>query len=639
MIFLLFITLIVGNKSFANNIAAGEVTYTWVSDSTYRVNFKAYFECTGTTEPNTLPLCIVNTCTTISTSGTLTKTTSTTLPQPCPSYPNKCSTPSSTLPGYREVVYSTLVTLSSRCADWRFSVALSNRDAATNLAGSSFYIDASLNNTGSYQGNSSPNYSRIPFEFMCANEPFTYNSIAVDANGDSLVTDIISVKTNSGCSLGTSVALNAATPSYAIPNNPLQTNNSTTCNATNGQIGFTPTQVGNSVMALRTREYRNGVLIGYTTRELRFLVLPCSTPYSIIISPLFQRINFVNGIACPGTTMSYSVIISATDTNAILSVTDNSTNATPGATVTYTHQNTDSVWITYTWPVPSNMAPKLLNTIYTVKDATCQAPGILKYSSYLIPFSVSMNATTVSDSFVCQGQPYFLKGGNNWSIISGPPGSLSCTTCTSPVATPTAKTVYLSSVTACPNLRDTVTIDVKPLTTPTLSVSALPGVNISTGTPVAFTATMTNCTNPTYQWKKNGLPIAGANLPAYASATLANGDIIACQLTCNDTCPSPKVQTQQVTMIVTNGVAKLLSESDIIVSPNPNNGIFTISTQSGKADKYTLKVYNNLGQSVYNKTNIILGNGNSKQIDLSHLPSGIYTLMLNETAYKINISK
>ncbi len=620
-------------------IAAGEITYQWISDSTYRVTFKGYFECTGVTEPNTLPLCIVNTCTTITTTGTLTKTTVTTYPQPCPGYPNKCTASTSTLPGYKEAVYSTLVTLPSRCTDWRFSVTYSSRDFAMNTASNSFYIEASLNNTGSYQGNSSPNYNRVPFEFICVNEPFTYNSIAIDPNGDSLITDIINVKTNTGCSLGTAVTFNSATPSLTIPTNPIQSNNSTICNSVNGQISFTPAQLGSSVLALRTREFRNGVLIGYTTRELRVLVMSCSTPYNILLSPKFQLVNMTAGYACAGATMSYRFYVSATDTNAILSVTDNSSFSTPGATVTYINQNTDSVLVIFTWPVPLSLSGTLINTIYTVRDGTCQAPGIIKYKYYDVNFAVGPVANAGVDTFVCLGQPYFLKGGNNWSIISGPTGSLSCTTCSSPVATPTAKTTYLSGVTGCPNLRDTITIDVKSLTVPTLTVTAIPGVSISAGTPVAFTATSTNCASPAYQWKKNGLPIAGANMPVYASTTLANGDIIACQLTCNDTCPSPKVQSQQVTMIVTNGVAKLISESDIIIAPNPNSGIFTISTQAEKAEKYNLQVYNNLGQSVYKTQTIILGNGIPKQIDLSHLPAGIYTLRLNDNSYKITIAK
>lgn len=621
------------------DIGAGEITYQWISDSTYRVTLKGYFECTGVTEPSTLPLCIVNTCTTITTTSTLTKSTITTFPQACLSYPNKCTTPTSTLPGYKEAVYSTLVTLPSRCTDWRFSVSANSRDAATNIASSSFYIEASLNNTGSYQGNSSPNYNRVPFEFMCVNEPFTYNSIAIDPNGDSLVTDIINVKTNSGCSIGTPVTFNSASPSLTIPMNPIQSNNSTICNPVNGQISFTPAQLGSSVLALRTREFRNGVLIGYTTRELRMLVLSCSTPYNILLSSKFQLVNMTAGYACAGSTISYRFYVSATDTNAILSVTDNSSFSTPGATVTYINQNTDSVLVIFTWPVPLSLSGTIINTIYAVRDGTCQAPGIIKYKYYDVHFIVGPLAGAGVDTFVCQGQPYFLKGGNNWSIISGPPGSLSCTTCSTPIATPISTTTYLSGVTGCPNLRDTVTINVKPLTAPTLTVTAIPGVNISTGTPVAFTANTTNCTTPIYQWKKNGLQIAGANMPVYASTTLVNGDIIACQLTCNDTCPNPKVQTQQVTMIVTNGVAKLISESDITIAPNPNNGIFTISTQAEIAEKYNLQVYNNLGQSVYKTQTIILGNGNNKQIDLSHLPAGIYTLMLNETPYKITITK
>ncbi len=626
------------------DIAAGEITYQWISDSTYRIYFKGYFECTGTTEPLTMPLCIVNTCSTITSSGTLTKTSTTVLPPSCASFPTKCSLPSSNLPGYKEVIYSTLVTLPSRCTDWRFSVTNSSRDVAVNTAFSSFYTEASLNNTGTFQGNSSPYFNRIPIEYIAYNESFAYNSNTIEPNGDSIVTDIVPVKTNTGCNLGSSVSLNSSSPSLSIPANPFQTNLTTTLNSASGLLTFTPKVLGHNICALRVREFRNGTLIGYVTRDLRFLVISAPAPtYTIAVSPIFQLVNCVIGsngflIGCPGTTMSYSFIAYASDTNTILSVRGISP-LMPAPTYTYVNQNSDSVRVTFTWNVPLSAIGTLYNSIYEVKDTTCLAPGIVRYKGFVFPFAIHDSAKAGADTFICQGSSMTLSGGSNWSIISGTPGSLSCTTCSNPVVTPTTKSVYLSYVPLCPNLRDSVTIDVKNITAPFITVSAAPGINISSGTPVTFTATTTNCANPAYQWKKNGVTIPGASLATYNTSALANGDIIACQLTCNDTCPNPKVQTQQVTMIVTNGVAKLISESDIVIAPNPNNGIFTISTQAEKAEKYNLQVYNNLGQSVYKTQTIILGNGNNKQIDLSHLPAGIYTLMLNEAPYKITITK
>lgn len=626
------------------DIGAGEVTYQWLTDSTYRVFFKAYIECSGVPEPSTVPLCITNTCTTTSSTATMNKLSAIILPPPnCTTYPTRCTQLTSNLPGYKEVIYSVDITLPSRCNDWRFSTTYGTRAANLNLAAGSFYAEASINNTGSYQGNSSPYFNNKPIAFVCAASAYSYNSNAIDPNGDSLATDVINVKTSVSCGNSTANTLNSSSPSLQIPHNPFQTNNSMTCNSITGELGFTPAALGENVCAIRTRKFRSGVLISYVTRELRFITVNCSTiPYSYTISSYFNLINCaLNGpslVGCPGTTMSYSMIIAATDTNARLNI-SKGTLTYPGSTVTYTNQNTDSVMLTFTWPVPFSAMGVLLNFIYTINDVTCQAPGIPRQSAYTVPWSVATVATATADTFICQGKPLTLSGGNNWSIVSGSPGSLSCTTCMHPVATPTIKSSYMFTVPACPNMGDTIIVDVKPITSPALSISTSPGLNIITGMPVTFTATTSNCTNPIYQWKKNGISVPGAISATYNTSTLANGDIIACQLTCNDTCPNPKVQTQQVTMIVTNGVAKLISESDITIAPNPNNGIFTISTQAEIAEKYNLQVYNNLGQSVYKTQTIILSNGNNKQIDLSHLPAGIYTLMLNETPYKITITK
>lgn len=643
LIFLLFITLIVGNKSFANNIAAGEVTYQWLADSTYRVFFKAYLECAGVTEPSSLPLCITNTCTSTSFTATMSKLSADTLPPPnCPSYPTKCTQPTSTLSGHKEVTYYADVTLPSRCTDWRFSATYGVRASNVNLGSGTFYVEASINNTGSYQGNSSPYFNNKPVAFVCLNSANVYQSKSIDPNGDSLVTDIIPVKTSSTCGSSTNNTLNSSSPALQLPHNPFQTNNTLACSPNFSTLAFTPGVAGEQVCAIRIRKYRGGIVIGYATRELRFIVTSCSAlPYSYTISSYFNMVNCaINGngalVACPGTTMRYSIIIAATDTNAKLNV---SGSALGSDTLTFANQNTDSVTVNFSRYIPMSAVGSLQSQVYAVTDYTCIAPGIPRYASWVFPYSVGTIAVASVDTAICPGSSIPLSGGTTWSIVSGSPGSLSCTTCANPIARPTVKTTYLFTVPACPNMGDTITIDLRPQTTPTIGITTSPGITITAGTPVTFTANTTNCATPAYVWKLNGLTLPGATGSTYTSSTLANGDIIASQLTCNDTCPSPKVQTQQVTMIVTNGVAKLLSESDIIVSPNPNNGIFTISTQSGKADKYTLQVYNNLGQSVYNKTNIVLGNGNSSQIDLSHLPSGIYTLMLNETAYKINISK
>ncbi len=625
----------------AQNIAAGEVLYEWISDSTYRIILKSYFECSGATEPSTMQLCLSNACTTSVSTVSMAKTSAVNLPPSCTAYPTKCTQPSSSIPGYKEVIYSVMLTLPYRCNAWKFSVSNANRALCANLMSSTFYTETTFNNTGSYQGNSSPWFINKPIMYACINNPFTYNSSAIDPNGDSLVTDIVNIRTSTICG-GTpsSVAFNTASPSLSVPTNPFQTNNTTVVNATTGQLSCTPAVLGENISALRVREYRSGNLISSVFRDLRFVMLSCSTSSTTTTSPFLALTNCgagTSGItACIGVPFSFGFDVKSTDTSAILSISDNSSFSTPGAVVTYNVQNTDSVRVTYSWTLSSTM---MRNVIFTIKDSTCRPPGIITYNSFSVPISVHFLPKTFPDTFICQGKSIVLSGGNNWSIISGTPGSLSCTTCTNPVATPTTKSVYRISVPACPSLNDTITIDVKPVTIPTLTLSANPGTTISSGTSVTFTANTTNCTNAQYLWRKNGTVISGVTTSTYTTSALANGNIISCELTCNDSCPNPKVQSQQLTMNVTSGIASMQQNGHFTISPNPNNGIFTITNQSATNGKYNLQVVNSLGQEVYKKQDVIFNAKASHYLNLNHLPVGTYTLKINEEPYRIIISK
>jgi len=75
------------------------------------------------------------------------------------------------------------------------------------------------------------------------------------------------------------------------------------------------------------------------------------------------------------------------------------------------------------------------------------------------------------------------------------------------------------------------------------------------GTSVMFNSAISNAgPSPTYQWKKNGIDIAGATGSSYTSATLANGDVISCVLTPNNIAPCTEnntVESAGITVTVT----------------------------------------------------------------------------------------
>src|SRR5450755_1157933 len=96
------------------------------------------------------------------------------------------------------------------------------------------------------------------------------------------------------------------------------------------------------------------------------------------------------------------------------------------------------------------------------------------------------------------------------------------------------------------------------LSSDTFSIGVVPAItiagtanNICAGTPVSFTATVSNGgTVPAYQWLLNGQP-TGNNTSTYISGLLANNDVVSCILTSSDPCANPTKDTSnQIVMLV-----------------------------------------------------------------------------------------
>jgi hypothetical protein len=62
------------------------------------------------------------------------------------------------------------------------------------------------------------------------------------------------------------------------------------------------------------------------------------------------------------------------------------------------------------------------------------------------------------------------------------------------------------------------------------------------------------------------------------------------------------------------------------IYPNPNNGMFSISFDKNITEKSSIEIHNILGQLVYNEQ--LNENMISKDVNLSHLEQGIYTVSL-----------
>jgi gliding motility-associated-like protein len=392
----------------------------------------------------------------------------------CSDSKTKCENPlGSQIPGYREWWYYYDFEAPSKCDFWTFSVSINARNPSQNIGGGNLYIETTLNNAYA-QGNFSPYFSIKPVPYACQNKPFNYNNGAVDPDGDSLVSEIVQPLTGATCGPGTGLAFATKTPALNLTNNPFQTGQTFNINNASGQLTFTPTEIGAQTITIRTREYRNGILIGSIMRDVQIQVIDPSIcpPTQAAPNPI---VNITNGQynsaaqrieGCIGQPLNFCINVSIRDPQGAIIVEGTVLDLLPGSTFNVIGQKTNSVDACVTWtpPTEGNYSFSLL-----VKDSTCKPPGILFTQVYTYNMFIWGATRAFKDSTICPGIPVQLNalGGGNylWSVLSGD-ATLSCTNCTSPIGS-INNTSVLEVVSQangfCPNNRAQITLTRKPI--------------------------------------------------------------------------------------------------------------------------------------------------------------------------------
>jgi len=213
-----------------------------------------------------------------------------------------------------------------------------------------------------------------------------------------------------------------------------------------------------------------------------------------------------------------------------------------------------------------------------------------------------------------------------------------------PVAGDVVSATLISNATcAAPDsAHASVTASVKTPVTPTVSITASPGMTIKTGQADTFSATVTNGgSSPTYQWNVNGHAMAGATLPTFIYAGFANGDIVSCTVTGGGFCPKQATSpASSITVTTSVGVGQAgIAGNTINVLPNPNKGAFTIKGSTGgiNDERASIEINNMLGQVIFSDVLTVQNGEVNKEVLLGgKVANGMYILSLHsETCNKI----
>jgi len=165
-----------------------------------------------------------------------------------------------------------------------------------------FFIETQLIINPFIGVNSSPQLLLPPIDQGCVNQPYLHNPGAYDPDGDSLSFRLVSCRGAGGEKI----------PGYQLPNQVGTNVGSTfTMNPYTGEIlWINPAMQGEYNIAFLVEEWRNGLKIGYVTRDVQITIVTCDN-----VAPVITPIN--DTCIEAGSTLEFNVVATDADNNNI----------------------------------------------------------------------------------------------------------------------------------------------------------------------------------------------------------------------------------------------------------------------------------------------------------------------------------
>ena len=275
---LILALLLCFKPAHSDHIAGSEITYTCINGSTYILQVDLYYKCGSTILPAQLAIACFSAC-----GDSLWAILSPTGPgQPVPTLwngPNTCNT--GFIGAFLKSTYKGVIGLPP-CNDWLLVHALCCR-LGLNVSQQTFHpntsaVTATLNST--LGCNNSPVFNEDHTIDLCMGDTVCFDYGATDPDGDSLSYSLIPPLSNVNTNL-------IYFPPWSYNNfmgNSLLTFNEQTgglCICPIGPLLGNLTQI--AVFAILVKEWRNGVVIATTTRDIQVQAFECPTPLPVML--------------------------------------------------------------------------------------------------------------------------------------------------------------------------------------------------------------------------------------------------------------------------------------------------------------------------------------------------------------------
>jgi len=236
------------------------------------------------------------------------------------------------------------------------------------------------------------------------------------------------------------------------------------------------------------------------------------------------------------------------------------TNSDTYADATLVNDAVVTCTITSNAPCPSTPSATS-NSVTMAFDAT-ETLAVSISSSPSGPVCIGTNITFTADASSALVTPTY-----EWTVNGNAVGSDSPIYSDATLVNDDVVQCTVTSTAACPSVISAISNDITIVITatevPSITISSDAVGQVCDGATITFTAdAISSGVSPTYAWELNTVPI-GSNLATFASALLANGDVISCTVTSNSACANP-------TFAISNSLT-------VDIAPNITPTVFVLS--------------------------------------------------------------
>ena len=361
----------------AAHYSGGDITYQCTGPNTYLITLNLFRDCSGfSMVPQTLNFS--NDCGLSFSINALPVPPAVEVSQLCAAQLPNSSCNGGALPGIDYYQFTTTVVLAP-CNDWTISWNICCWNTSNNVVATpTMYLSTTLNNALVACDNS-PVFTDESVPYVCVNQPVFYNYGVNEPDGDSITYQLVGAQYYSGGPLPIAYqgGFSGAAPIPGIVLDPFT-----------GQLVFTPTLIGNYIVAIQVNEYNSlGQLIGTVTHEQLFVVLNCTGSAPATAGLTNNTAGILTGAnsiqVCDGQAFCVDVVFTDADPGTVLQVTSNAAALLPGCTFTITGNNPATATLCWT----GDLANSPVNVLVQADDGACPVENIA---------STSINITSVN---------------------------------------------------------------------------------------------------------------------------------------------------------------------------------------------------------------------------------------------------